>query len=303
MSGANGKGTAVPARGHLSYSRVQKYLTCPEQYRLHYVEGLRPKAESASLVFGSIVHLAIADFFRRKIDPSVTFAREWQAIQPLTLRYSGRDTWESLRGKGVGLLGKFPNAVAAKIQSVVAVEEPFQLGLTTLDLPFIGIIDLVAQIDGKRTVVEFKTAASDFEAHEIELLDQLSAYQLARPEAEQIGVCVLVKTKEPKIVWHYTQRSPDQVVEYAEKTELVASHIQQQIFYKRPGKWCRQCEFVPVCTRDQVKAEETLVRIQYFFEPALPGSFSICAYMFSWRVPQRWLFRIVKAADWRDARY
>jgi hypothetical protein len=55
----------------------------------------------------------------------------------------------------------------------------------------------VAHIGGKRTVVEFKTAAADFEEHEVELLDQLSAYQLAQPEAEQIGVCVLAKTKEP----------------------------------------------------------------------------------------------------------
>ena len=38
------------ATPHLSYSRLQKYLTCPEQYRLHYIEKFRPKVESASLV-------------------------------------------------------------------------------------------------------------------------------------------------------------------------------------------------------------------------------------------------------------
>ena len=28
---------------HLSYSRINRYLTCPEQYRLYYLERLRPK--------------------------------------------------------------------------------------------------------------------------------------------------------------------------------------------------------------------------------------------------------------------
>ena len=34
--------------------------------------------------------------------------------------------------------------------------------------------------------------------------------------------------------------------EYLEKVELVAEQIEQGNFYKRPGKWCRQCEFLPL---------------------------------------------------------
>ena len=74
-------------------------------------------------------------------------------------------------------------------------------------------------MDGKRTLIEFKTAASDFEDYEVALLDQVTAYKLAEPEVRQIGVCVLVKTKAPKICWHRTDRTPDQVVEYLEKAE------------------------------------------------------------------------------------
>ena len=35
---------------YLSHSRVNRYLLCPEQYRLYYVENLRPNVPSASLV-------------------------------------------------------------------------------------------------------------------------------------------------------------------------------------------------------------------------------------------------------------
>jgi len=50
-------------------------------------------------------------------------------------------------------------------------------------------------------------------------------------------------------------------MEYLEKTELVAEQIEQGKFYKRPGKWCRQCEFLPVCTGNEREARETLVKL------------------------------------------
>ena len=49
---------------HLSYSQINRYLTCPEQYRLYYVERLRSRIESGAMVFGALAHVALADFFR-----------------------------------------------------------------------------------------------------------------------------------------------------------------------------------------------------------------------------------------------
>ena len=46
------KGGASPEVPHLSHSRLQRYLFCPEQYRLYYVESLRPKVPPAGMVFG-----------------------------------------------------------------------------------------------------------------------------------------------------------------------------------------------------------------------------------------------------------
>ena len=85
-----------------------------------------------------------------------------------------------------------------RIGQVKAVEKKFELNITGFDLPFIGIIDLVAEIEGKSTVTDFKTAVSDYEDHEAPLSDQLTAYKLAEPEAEQVAFWVLIKTKEPK---------------------------------------------------------------------------------------------------------
>jgi len=246
---------------HLSYSRIERYLRCPEQYRLYYVEKLRARVESASLVFGAVMHLALAEFFRHSDDPVVVFREEWQALRSVELRYSRKDSWQTLYDKGERLLQKFCREESQRIGTVLSVEKVFELGLSNLNLPFIGIIDLIAEMERKRTLVEFKTAVADFEDYEITLLDQLSAYHLAEPDVERVAVCVFVKSKEPRIEWHIAQRTPEQVMEYLEKAELVARQIAQGNFYKRPGKLCRQCEFLPVCVGDRKKAEQTLVRI------------------------------------------
>jgi serine/threonine protein kinase len=46
------------------------------------------------------------------------------------------------------------------------------------------------------------------------------------------------------------------------KAEYVASEILLGRFYKRPGKWCGYCDYLPVCTGNQKKVTETLLQIR-----------------------------------------
>ena len=246
---------------HLSYSRINRYLTCPEQYRLYYVERLRPRIESAGLVFGALIHVAIADLFRTGEDPVEHFKRDWQNVKDVELRYKQRESWENFDAKGGKLLQKFLAEEAPKIRQAFGIERKFELQITTLDAPFVGIIDLVGQVDDRLTVIDFKTAGSDYEDHEAALSDQLTAYALAEPEADQVALCVLVKTKEPRIEWHFAKRSAGDLAEYLDKVRLVSEDIAAGKFYKRPGKHCAWCDFLPVCLGDKKKAQDTLVRI------------------------------------------
>ena len=85
---------------------------------------------------------------------------------------------------------------------------------------------------------------------------------LAEPQAEQLALCVLVKTKLPQIEWHTTDRTSDRLIEYLDKVGYIAGEIAASRFYKRPGKWCAWCDFLPLCLGDKRKARETLVKIQ-----------------------------------------
>jgi CRISPR/Cas system-associated exonuclease Cas4 (RecB family) len=255
---------------HVSHSRINRYLTCPEQYRLYYIENLRPKVPPATLVFGSIMHQALAELIGKKHDPVKHFVDSWGMVKDIPLGYSQRDSWDKLKVSGERLLTKFAAEELPKIGDVKAVERPFTLSVTSLDLPFVGVIDLVAQVEGlsandvkagKNTVVDFKTAGSAPDEYEADMSDQLTAYKLAEPEAEQSALCVLVKTKEPQILWYPTERNGAQLGEYLAKVGYVAHEITAGRFYKRPGMWCAWCDFLPVCLGDKRRAEDTLVTV------------------------------------------
>jgi len=52
-------------------------------------------------------------------------------------------------------------------------------------------------------VIDFKTTTAAYQDHDVQLSDQLTAYQLAEPEAQQVALCVFVRTKEPRIDWSF----------------------------------------------------------------------------------------------------
>ena len=246
---------------YVSHSRISRYLTCPEQYRLYYLENLRPKVPPSTLVFGQIMHQALAELIGKKEDPVKVFADSWGMLKNVPLSFSQRDSWDKLKTVGEKLLAKFVAEELPKLSDVEAVERPFRLSITNLDLPFVGVIDLVAKVENKRTVVDFKTAGSALDDHEAAMSDQLSAYKLAEPQAEQLSLCVLVKTKEPEILWLPTDRTGERLTEYLAKVGYLAREITGHRFYKRPGKWCSWCDYLPVCLGDKRKVEETLVTV------------------------------------------
>ena len=246
---------------YLSFSRLNRYLQCPEQYRLYYIENLRPRCVSANLVFGQAVHQALAALFRDKKDSVAAFEQIWKEARDYDLDYGQRDSWDKFGAVGKRLLEKFLQSEVPKIGTVWASEKVFKLKITSLDLPLVGIIDLVAALDGTRTVIDFKTAASAFEEHEAVLSDQLTAYRLADPDAEQTALCVFVKTKEPKIEWHVARRNGEQLMEFLAKAGYLAREIAAERFFKRPGKWCSWCDYLPVCMKDEKRTKELLVRV------------------------------------------
>jgi hypothetical protein len=244
---------------YLSYSRVNRYLLCPEQYRLYYVENLRPKVQSANLVFGQVIHQSLADLFGKQSNPVKLFQEKWNLLKDIELDYGQKESWERLERVGRLLLEEFLQREFSKFGAIEASEKVFKLNITGFDLSFQGVIDLIAELDGERAVVDFKTSAASYQDYEVLLSDQLTAYQLAEPETKKSVLCVFVKTQKPKIEWHKSCRSAGEMMEFLSKVSHIAGEIISGRFYKRPGKWCSWCDYLPICTKDTAKAKQTLV--------------------------------------------
>lgn len=242
---------AASAPNHLSHSRISRYAQCPEQYRFYYVVGLRPKAPGAGLVFGQFVHQALAHLFQHQGDPLAYFREFWSQVKDAELSYSARDTWTTLSEKGSRLIERFMAEEFPRLETVEASEKSFEITISGLHLPFVGIIDLVAVMKAKRTIIDFKTSAASYEEHEVILNDQLTAYLMADSQADQCAFCVLVKTKEPKIEWHFAERDSGRIMRYLRKVELIGQAIQNGDFYQRSGKWCSWCDFLTLCLGSQ----------------------------------------------------
>lgn len=259
-----------PTLPYLSFSRIDKYLTCPERYRLYYLEGLRPRASPSALFFGSLIHQSLAELFKTGVDPVSTWKKLWGEVKDQPIRYGDKESWESLLSLGSRLLDLFLAEEVQKIGKVVASEDPFELSVSTLDVPLVGVVDLVTEGEEGTTLIDFKTSSKAYAPHEAQLSDQLTCYQLARPEATRAALAVFVKTKEPRIDWLVSHRRPQDLLEFIEKAAYVAGEITAHRFFKRPGQWCKSCDFLPVCLGDEARAMATLVVIDPAFEVRPP---------------------------------
>ena len=143
-----------------------------------------------------------------------------------------------------------------------AVEKKFELNISNLDLPLVGVIDLVAEVDETEKVIDFKTSDKSYGPADVVLSDQLTTYQLSEPQVDELALCILLKTSEPRVEWHPTKRDSVRLTEFLDKAGYVAREIKTGQFYKRTGIHCSWCDFLPVCLGDKKKAEETLVQIK-----------------------------------------
>ena len=81
---------------------------------------------------------------------------------------------------------------------------------------------------------------------------QLTAYSYAyeilnhRP-AKVLRIVDLVKARKPKMVVLDTSRTPKDHARFFHLAKTVLAGIRNNIFFPRPGYWCRDCEYAHHC--------------------------------------------------------
>jgi hypothetical protein len=248
----------VPGR-HLSVSQLRLLLGCARQWRLQYLEGLRPPP-TVDLVVGVVWHAAIEDHLGRRLrgeraDPEASgaaLAAAWaREAARQGIDWRGR-TPERARRLTERLFAAYLRDLAPLV-APVAVEAPFSVAVPgapgwTLD----GRIDAVAD-DG--WLIDQKTAGAPYTPEQVDADLQALAYLWAWRElhaAPAPGVAFHVAVKPSP--WDggavatqelVTRRTGAQLDWFAGLLREAVRQVEAEALPPDPGyRWCPRCPAV-----------------------------------------------------------
>lgn len=251
--------------GHLSASSINTYVECGLLYKLSRIDRLESESTSDALELGSAIHRALADFNQARIEGGYLslqelhnrFEQYWsEAIdQNQAIQYrDGKDAATLLR-EGKGLLSAYHQGRQDDGFKVIAIEQPFRFELEGLNIPLIGIFDLVEEDpSGAIVIIDFKTTSRAYSFDEVDRNFQMTVYHLAAKaqgyhEREiLLRFDCMIKTKKPRFEQYYTSRGPLEEKRAIKKIISVWQGINQGVFIPNDLSWkCSGCGYKTYC--------------------------------------------------------
>ncbi len=267
----------------ISFSAAQKFLLSPFSYYAHYFLRLRATEIGSALVFGSALDAGINSLLNDKKDnvtPDLQKAKKvfkdvFIREDSTAIKYSKADldedllteedlnsglnkSWLSLNKKGEVLLEEYCNQILPKLEKVLLVQHEINLTNKSGDA-FTGVIDLVAQIDGKTYVIDNKSASKKYTPESANESSQLSTYfEAIKSDYELDGVAYIVipktirKRKLPRVEIQVILGSPNEelINQTFNDYDLVLTGIKTGQFPCTPEKCCKEfwgCTYQRYC--------------------------------------------------------
>lgn len=252
---------------HLSVSGINDYVECSLLYKLGRVDRVAPEYVSDALLFGKCIHKVLEKFYINKRTGRETplaylleqFTNFWLKAKEdnENIQFKEGESFETLLQKGRGILTVYYKELPADNFKVVATELPFSFALDGLDVPVIGVMDLVEEDDGGNIIItDWKTSSRAYSKDEVKKSFQLTVYQIA---ARQNGFAdleillkfdCLIKTRKPKFEQYYTIRTEQDEQRAVKKILHVWDGIQKGVFIPNDTSWkCGYCAFKDHCDK------------------------------------------------------
>ena len=218
------------------------------------------------MVYGITVHRVLADFHQERLigkllssdDLCDLFGMYWKsaAEDKESIKYSKKNNYDSIMNGGKALLSAYHRHLPKDLYTIVAIEEPFSITPDGLDIPIIGVMDLVEEDrDGTIVITENKTSGKAYSNSQIDKNLQLTVYQIAARSngyADReilLRIDCLIKTRLPKFQQYYTSRSRLDEHRAIRKIKKAYDGIKKGVFIPNDTSWkCPYCEFKdPYC--------------------------------------------------------
>src|SRR3989339_29872 len=231
----------------LSYSQIDKYETCPLQYKCAYVLRI-PTLPNSALSFGSTIHDTLRDFHTKKtFDKNVTYEdlmemykNNWQPLGYLEAEHR-----EQRFEDGKDILRRYFEKHTNEEIKHKALEKNFNIKIG--DVKFTGRIDRMDDLgDGKVEIVDYKTGQAKSQK-EVDKDEQVTTYAIAAKEAfglEAEKLSLYFVESGEKIS---TTRTQEQLDAMKDKIRLIIEKMKRGDFEATPGIHCSWCDFKEIC--------------------------------------------------------
>ena len=231
----------------LSYTQISLYQSCPLQYKLQYIDGLKPK-DKWYFSFGSTLHLCAQYFFKVRVPPPPSLEELLQFYEQNWISEGYESAEEEAKYKTYGreILSKFWGIHSADFRMPVAVERIFYIDIEGIKLR--GYLDRVDKLEsGGLSIVDYKSNQGLFTQDDLESNLQLTLYQLAAEQTWHLPV-------EKLTLYHLRSNTPcscaardEARLEEARHLVLaVAENIAEKRFPAVENQYC-PCDFAEHC--------------------------------------------------------
>jgi hypothetical protein len=249
-----------------SFTQISQYLSCPRRYRHRYLDGWKEKDTRAAMLFGRAFEQALSAYFRRE-DSAAALFQEWALHKNSPLEYSNGTNWDRMLQQGVQLLERFAQDDRVRVRQP---QKNLQIKFTR-SLPqrndFVAYIDAIGNLDGARSLLEWKTASSRYpeEPNGLLMLDpQLVFYSWMTGMAE-VAEVVFVRKRLVEIQYFRTTISDQQRAEFGQLVEHTVRQIEAAQFLPHSGvrfpqNPCTTCPYVGLCLARQELVDASLIR-------------------------------------------
>jgi len=235
---------------YLTYSILKDFLTCPEKGRLSHIKRLKKPGVKSVLLFGTGLHYAIENYYRKNLEPESVFSQYWNDAVKKEEKIEFREGEDeaNLHEAGKDLLRKWKDARETP-RDFNLLEENQKIEI--YGVPFYATIDFVGE-NGK-LLIDWKTSSFKYNALKAEYDLQLTVYsyilsQVYEKTPERVGFGVFVKKKDSEVqyVWG-RQRNGEDFRNFEKMVLKVWRDIERGEFFRNPGLHCQWCDFLPLC--------------------------------------------------------
>ena len=235
-----------PQRG-LSASAIEKYETCPLQFKLSR-DWRIPEESHAALQYGGAMHLALRHYYDAvRFSKSATAAEVVQVFRDEFAKAVIPDDYqrELYEHQGQRQLQDFIAVAERGSLQVLHTEQDFTIEVAGSKVR--GKIDRIDRLeDGTVRIVDYKTGKAKTQEDADNSL-QLSVYALAAQQKWGYKASALALQNLEDGSMPITTRDDIDLREVVERVREVAQEIAAAAFHPNPGRHCNWCGFRNLC--------------------------------------------------------